>query len=651
MVINLALRNSRRSIKDYGIYFFTLVLGVCVFYMFNSIYAQQAMASLSSEMSASVESIEKVISYLSIFVAVVLGFLIVYANSFFIKRRKKEMGIYFTLGMEKEDVSKILLMETSIVAVMALIVGLVTGIFLSQFMSVFTARIFEADMSRFAFVFSLPALIKSVVCFFVIHVVVIMFNLITLSRCRLIDLIYGDKQNESLKVKNGRDSLLLFIISVIMLALAYYLILTVGFMDIGIGFFMSIILGTGGTLLFFYSLSALMMNFLKLREKIYYKNLNMFVIRQLGSKIKSNFISLSVVSIVLLFTIGIFAIGYGMQEVLSKELRRYAGYDFTFSTNEENEREFEDFIKATGDIKEYVSFPVYSLDITYGEMGVPLRKDVSLASDSSITVIALSDYNKTMVMSGEQPVTLNNDQYMITTKYKAMDEYGEGIVNNQSALSIDGTLLKPLGVFQTSPRNGSELAIFIVPDKYTKSMEKVEIMWNLNCSDKKAVENLQSHATDIIERTGNSEDRCFNYYISRTELLADAVGEKATVSFIAVYLGIVFMITCAAILAVQQLTETEDNKARYSILRKMGVEKSMINKALFIQILCYFLMPLILAVVHGYFGLTAAIRTLNDFGNINIASTVFVTAIFITLFYSIYFLVTYGSCRNIIEKN
>lgn len=651
MVINLALRNSRRSIKDYGIYFFTLVLGVCVFYMFNSIYAQQAMASLSSEMSASVESIEKVISYLSIFVAVVLGFLIVYANSFFIKRRKKEMGIYFTLGMEKEDVSKILLMETSIVAVMALIVGLVTGIFLSQFMSVFTARIFEADMSRFAFVFSLPALIKSVVCFFIIHVVVIMFNLITLSRCRLIDLIYGDKQNESLKVKNGRDSLLLFIISVIMLALAYYLILTVGFMDIGIGFFMSIILGTGGTLLFFYSLSALMMNFLKLREKIYYKNLNMFVIRQLGSKIKSNFISLSVVSIVLLFTIGIFAIGYGMQEVLSKELRRYAGYDFTFSTNEENEREFEDFIKATGDIKEYVSFPVYSLDITYGEMGVPLRKDVSLASDSSITVIALSDYNKTMVMSGEQPVTLNDDQYMITTKYKAMDEYGEGIVNNQSALSIDGTLLKPLGVFQTSPRNGSELAIFIVPDKYTKSMEKVEIMWNLNCSDKKAVENLQSHATDIIERTGNSEDRCFNYYISRTELLADAVGEKATVSFIAVYLGIVFMITCAAILAVQQLTETEDNKARYSILRKMGVEKSMINKALFIQILCYFLMPLILAVVHGYFGLTAAIRTLNDFGNINIASTVFVTAIFITLFYSIYFLVTYGSCRNIIEKN
>ena len=151
MLFKLSFKNMKKSFKDYSIYFITLVLGVAIFYMFNSLDSQQAMLQVSQSQRDIITIMIRMLEFVSVFVAVILGLLIVYANNFLINRRKKEFGIYMTLGMGKRQISKIILFETILVGILSLIAGLVIGIFASQFMSVLVAKLFEANMTKFEF--------------------------------------------------------------------------------------------------------------------------------------------------------------------------------------------------------------------------------------------------------------------------------------------------------------------------------------------------------------------------------------------------------------------------------------------------------------------------------------------------------------------
>ena len=179
----------RKSIKDYMIYFMTLVLGVAVFYVFNSLESQQAMLSISNDTREIVALITEMINYVSVFVSIILGFLIVYANNFLIKRRKKEFGVYMTLGMGKKNISVILLVETILIGLLSLVIGLIIGIFASQLTSIIVAKMFSADMSHYQFVYSSAATFKSILYFGIIYLIVMVFNMISIGRYQLIDLL------------------------------------------------------------------------------------------------------------------------------------------------------------------------------------------------------------------------------------------------------------------------------------------------------------------------------------------------------------------------------------------------------------------------------------------------------------------------------
>lgn len=212
----------KKSIKDYMIYFLTLVLGVCIFYMFNSLDSQQAMLEVSESTKDMIKLMIEMLGFVSVFVAVVLGLLIVYANNFLINRRKKEFGIYMTLGMGRRQISKIILMETIFVGIISLLIGLGAGVLGSQFMSVLTAKMFDANMSRFEFVFSSEACIKTCIYFAVMYLAVMVFNAITVSKYKLINLINANKKNEKIKIKNPILSGLIFIAGASILGYAYW---------------------------------------------------------------------------------------------------------------------------------------------------------------------------------------------------------------------------------------------------------------------------------------------------------------------------------------------------------------------------------------------------------------------------------------------
>ena len=213
MLFKLSVKNMKKSFKDYAIYFLTLVLGVAIFYMFNSLDSQQAMLEVSQSTRDMIQLMISMLGMVSVFIAIVLGFLIVYANNFLVNRRKREFGIYMTLGMGRRQISTIILFETILVGILSLVVGIFIGVFASQFMSILVAKLFEADMSEFTFVFSTDSCIKTCIYFAVMYLAVIILNTLTISRYKLINLLTAVRKNQKVKIKNPIISILVFIIS------------------------------------------------------------------------------------------------------------------------------------------------------------------------------------------------------------------------------------------------------------------------------------------------------------------------------------------------------------------------------------------------------------------------------------------------------
>lgn len=330
MFSKLALKNAAKSFRDYTVYFLTVLFGVCLFYVFNSIDSQTALLKLSESQRSTVKALLEVMDYISVFIAVVLGFLVVYVNGFLMKRRKKELGVYLTLGMPKGKISGIVVSETFFIGLLSLAVGLVAGVFASQGMSVVTARLFEANLTAFRFTFSQSACIKTLACFAVIFFIVMLFNTISVSRLSLIELLNAGKKNETLRF-GGKlwVSVAVFLISAACLVTAYAMILQNGF-QLGTRFTVSILLGCVGTLLFFLSLSGFLLRVVQARKKLYFKNLNMFVLRQFNSKINTNFVSVSVICLMLFLTICALSSGIGVADALSKDLKDTTPYDISF---------------------------------------------------------------------------------------------------------------------------------------------------------------------------------------------------------------------------------------------------------------------------------------------------------------------------------
>jgi putative permease len=661
MLSKLAFKNASKSIRDYAVYFFTLVLAVCIFYMFNSIYAQKDIMVVTETTAESMKALRQILSYISVFVAVVLGFLIVYANNFFIRRRKKELGVYMTLGMSKRNISMILMLETSFMAGMALVTGLLLGIFGSQMMSVFTAKIFEADLSAYRFVFAPDAAVKSVIYFGVIFLVVMLLNTITIGKYKLIDLLYGGRKNETIRIKNMKTAMEVFVASILCLAAAYALILNNGIIHVNLYFALSIILGTVGTLLFFWSLSGILVKIMQRNKRLYFKQLNMFVVRQFSSKINTNFVSLSVVCIVLLLVIGIFSTGYSMQNILSTQLRaeipyEYSVIDYNYGESDTILSRLPSEIKDSSliaDSYECVAGTMAEGKAYYKDYDVQIPETMSAYGfgDTPLTFVSLSDYNGMRKLQGMDEVDLSENNYRILYDNENVRELAEQFHDKNINITIDENVLSPTNEAEEFIMSNSGMGqiIFVVADAWMKNMNVDTMIWNVQCVSEDAAKEFGALLDNYQEK---SERECaFVHYVSKQQVYESSVTTKAIIAFLAIYLGIVFMIACAAILAIQQLSEATDNVERYNLLKKLGVERRELNRALFIQILSYFLFPLLLAVIHSVVGLTVASREVIEvFGDMNVASTIFATSVFIVLVYGSYFLLTYVGSKSVINK-
>lgn len=667
MLTKLAFKNIGKSLRDYAIYFLTLVLGVSIFYMFNSIYAQQELMEITKVPVLETPPIVAMLSVISVFVAVILGFLIVYANNFFIKRRKKELGVYMILGMEKSKISIVLILETVLIAIVALAVGLLLGILGSQFMSIFTANLFEADLTKYKFIFSFDAAVKSVEYFAIIFLIVILFNAVVLHKAKLIDLLYGEKKNETSKIKSTLVSVILFVVSVAMLAVAYIVILQYDATTNPNENYIKIpvVLGAVGTFLLFFSLSGIFMKLLKSKKKFYYKGLNMFVIKQLNSKINTNFISMSIVCLVLFLVIVVFSSGYSAQNIISAQLREQVAYDFSLdgeyrgpeSNPEEDIPEifinFPKEIQTSREIKNYAEYSFFNMEETggkYGDYDLDLSVLGSNISDSPLYFMKLSEYNQLRKINGLTPCNLSDNEYLIIYEDSDLSVVADQFINKNIPVTVEGNALQTAKKAERLTFGNRYFGgiVFVVDDSLTENLWEQKRVLNINCISDEASISFQEKLEEYRNEAG--AEAAFMNYKSKINIYAGNITDKATAAFLAIYLGFVFIITGAAVLAIQQLSEAADNKERYCLLKKLGADKKLLDKALFTQIFSYFMIPLLLAIIHSIVGIKAVYNLLIQLGQVNIASSIVLTAGFVILIYGAYFLLTYMGSKNIVNK-
>lgn len=660
-LFKLALKNIKKSLKDYSIYFFTLVVAVAVFYSFNSIDSQTAMMTLNENKMAMVKSLISVINTFSVFVAVVLGFLIVYANNFLIKRRKKEIGIYLTLGMSKLKVSIMIVLETIIVGIFSLLVGLLLGIGLSQLFSIFTAKLFEVDMTKFAFIFSYSALKDAVINFGIIYVIVLIFNVLTLNRFKLIDLLYANKKNEKVKIKNSWFIFITFIVSIGLIGYAYKLLYDGVLMVVSSDFGWMLIYGSVGTFLFFYSVAGFLLKVIQMRKKTYYHGLNMFVLKQVNNTINTSVISTTIISLMLLLTIGILASSLSMASAMNDTFKDNCPNDFTLYTGEiTNLQELRAKQEYQDIIKEDYQYAIINIEgLTQGKfIDYSNEKYVNMdfINENPISIIKQSDYNKIVTMQGkkDQVISLAENQYQLVANLPIALEMYHDFIEKDGVVKINDLTLSSATnkIIELAINNGSGNEGFIVVnDKTASKYGQVSMESYLIGNYQGDVNKSEAVFNNLIKQSEQEYGIQYFSLFTRIDLSESAIGSSALFTFVGLYLGIVFAISSGTVLAIEQLSKSADNKERYRILNQLGASKPMINKSLLYQIGISFMFPLVVALIHSFVGLSEVNRIIKLMANINIMDNIVMTVIFMVIVYGGYYLATYLASNRIINEH
>lgn len=725
MLCKLAWGNVRRAGRDYLVYLLTLTLGVTVFYAFNTVSMQVDIAGINEEGLARV--MDSMLGYLTYFLAGVMAFLMVYANNFIMKRRKKEFGLYQVLGMGRGRVATIMALETVIVSVVAFAAGIVLGVGLSQLMTFFTASLFKTQIANFHFFFSVHAFNLTLVCMLVMFVLTLLLNLRAVRRTKLIELMGAERRNESIKTRNPWIAIAIFAVGVVLVGVAYYRLLRDGFpltatdsklQEAMNQFGITTVMVTVGTFALFWGLSGMLIKLLQSLRGVYWRGLNMFTVRQLAAKVNTVCFSMGVIAMILFLAITSVTCGMSIANVMNENLERYNPVDVsqtyvyytpdTFDyykeyvnpsdeadrmvladttvdlypawhgesksadSNEENGKKVNiaDVAGEHVQIDSYLSYPLGGSDpsVTPSEMcktmGEKLPKAFggSNADAMGLFVTPASQYNKLRQMMGEEPVSIGRDQYLLTCDMggELVDLYTKYMAGGH-ALTLGGHTLKPATdksdedtAAIANSAMGSNPGTVVVADELLSQLNLQPYSSSLLVNYKQGMDTTE--ADESIKYTlldnllvDGKEPGLWGTFITRSEMYAQAAQMNGLISYLAIYIGFVLVVACAAILSIQQLSNVADGSRSYRVLAQIGCEDRQIRHSVMAQQAVFFLFPLAVGLAHSFVALKVIIELVSIFGNMSIGGTVGLTCAIFLAAYGGYFLVTYLMSAGMVQ--
>ena len=696
MLPKIALGNVRKSLRDFSVFFITLVFGVCAFYAFASINDQTAVINLTELQSEAVSAVMRMLSSVSVFVAVILGFLVVYANRFLVRRRKREFGIYLTLGMGRAQVAAIMVMETLAVGVAALVVGLVLGVLLSQVMMYVTANLFEATIPGFAFVFSPGAALSTLACYAAIFALSLLLNVREVSRYRLIDLINADKVSEKVKARSLPVCVVLFLVSLVLMGVAYRTLLENGVMSDKFG--QATALVSVGTALFFFSVSGFLLRFLQGRPGVYLRGLNAFTLRQLNSRVNTAWVSITLVCAMLFVAICGVCTGFSVSRGISDALEKGSPYDASinayprglmiagmddadYDLPEVNEEaasdgfdmvaamrrkvsDWDDIVSATAQVNQYMpSGAQGGISQRWAYETTSYATDATLdevlgQNDSRFAFVRVSQYNALRALLGEKPVELGRDECLVWSDFTPLDGFWEEFIDQHPGFEALGTTLHPRGMAHETLCNTSAASVtgaLVVPDEVLPD-DLVPAKTSLDVTYSGSVDECEQRFQDACEAAcGPADSRgveawpvCF---METRQAMADStVGLTVVTTYLAIYIGLILLISCASVLSIQQLSAVADDVSRYRVLAELGAEPAQIRGALMVQVGVYFVFPLVVAVCHAACALTSINGLISLATGFDVSNALVATVCFVVALYGGYFLLTYQTSKAMVLR-
>ena len=696
MLPKIALGNVRKSLRDFSVFFITLVFGVCAFYAFASINDQTAVINLTEQQSEAVSAVMRILSSVSVFVAVILGFLVVYANRFLVRRRKREFGIYLTLGMGRAQVAAIMVMETLAVGVAALVVGLVLGVLLSQVMMYVTANLFEATIPGFAFVFSPGAALSTLACYAAIFALSLLLNVREVSRYRLIDLINADKVSEKVKARSLPVCVVLFLVSLVLMGVAYRTLLENGVMSDKFG--QATALVSVGTALFFFSVSGFLLRFLQGRPGVYLRGLNAFTLRQLNSRVNTAWVSITLVCAMLFVAICGVCTGFSVSRGISDALEKGSPYDASinayprglmiagmddadYDLPEVNEEaasdgfdmvaamrrkvsDWDDIVSATAQVNQYMpSGAQGGISQRWAYETTSYATDATLdevlgQNDSRFAFVRVSQYNALRALLGEKPVELGRDECLVWSDFAPLDGFWEAFIDQHPGFEALGTTLHPRGMAHETLCNTSAASVtgaLVVPDEVLPD-DLVPAKTSLDVTYSGSVDECEQRFQDACEAAcGPADSRgveawpvCF---METRQAMADStVGLTVVTTYLAIYFGLILLISCASVLSIQQLSAVADDVSRYRVLAELGAEPAQIRGALMVQVGVYFVFPLVVAVCHAACALTSINGLISLATGFDVSNALVATVCFVVALYGGYFLLTYQTSKAMVLR-
>ena len=696
MLPKIALGNVRKSLRDFSVFFITLVFGVCAFYAFASINDQTAVINLAEQQSEAVSAVMRMLSSVSVFVAVILGFLVVYANRFLVRRRKREFGIYLTLGMGRAQVAAIMVMETLAVGVAALVVGLVLGVLLSQVMMYVTANLFEATIPGFAFVFSPGAALSTLACYAAIFALSLLLNVREVSRYRLIDLINADKVSEKVKARSLPVCVVLFLVSLVLMGVAYRTLLENGVMSDKFG--QATALVSVGTALFFFSVSGFLLRFLQGRPGVYLRGLNAFTLRQLNSRVNTAWVSITLVCAMLFVAICGVCTGFSVSRGISDALEKGSPYDASinayprglmiagmddadYDLPEVNEEaasdgfdmvaamrrkvsDWDDIVSATAQVNQYMpSGAQGGISQRWAYETTSYATDATLdevlgQNDSRFAFVRVSQYNALRALLGEKPVELGRDECLVWSDFTPLDGFWEAFIDQHPGFEALGTTLHPRGMAHETLCNTSAASVtgaLVVPDEVLPD-DLVPAKTSLDVTYSGSVDECEQRFQDACEAAcGPADSRgveawpvCF---METRQAMADStVGLTVVTTYLAIYIGLILLISCASVLSIQQLSAVADDVSRYRVLAELGAEPAQIRGALMVQVGVYFVFPLVVAVCHAACALTSINGLISLATGFDVSNALVATVCFVVALYGGYFLLTYQTSKAMVLR-
>ena len=671
----IALKNIKKSWGDYTVYFLTLIIGVSIFYMFNSIGTQGIMEDVSKSGNENVQMLIKAIGIVSVAVAIVLGLLIIYANNFLIKRRKKEFGIYMLLGMGKKKVSKILICETCVVGFVSLVIGMIAGIFGSQLLSIVVAKMFAVDVTGYTFDISGRAAVITILCFAAIFLVILIFNTKMVGRYKLIDLMNAEKAREKQIIRNTKLSVVLFILSFAVLTAAC---IEVGFFGEDMsknGFIACSLILIVATFVIFASFAGFFQKLMEKRRGFYKKGLNSYIVRQFSGNMNTSAVSMALISLLLFISLCLFSSGFSIRTYLNNRLGNATPVDVTMQISSADPEGFleEKGVPLNEWAGDYLQIPVYEGDsITISDTVAPVMdkaKETFMYADWTAheNVIKLSDYNRIEKMYGRDELVLGDDQYAMVSDFDLLNT----LINPSME---KGNVLTP-GDYQLSPAYkevcyefilmsgmSADMGAVIVPDAVVDSESS-----GLECSSTLVIADYNAETEEgkadidakLKAALGEISDRASNGELeegetgvrlsTKTEIKEASVGTSVITVFLVLYIGIVFVVACAAIIALKVMSDSLDSVQKFRILSRIGAGENMRKKALFVQILMNYLIPLVMAAFTAFFGLRYIKGLISAIGTVNMTSGILFTFIIMVIVYGGYFLTTYEGCKKLVK--